>query len=72
MTKLANFVIGQKRILLWSMLIAFAAVIANVPRNEINDVFVHYFDETIPFRGDTDFMIENLTGFYVVNYSLES
>lgn len=72
MTKLANFVIGQKRILLWSMLIAFAAVIANVPRNEINDVFVHYFDETIPFRGDTDFMIENLTGVYVVDYSLES
>lgn len=72
MTKLANFVIGEKRILLWSMLIAFTAIIANVPRNEINDVFVHYFDETIPFRGDTDFMIENLTGVYVVDYSLES
>jgi predicted RND superfamily exporter protein len=72
MSKLAEFVIGRKTILLWSTLIVFAAIIANVPRNEINDVFVQYFGESIPFRADTDFMVENLTGVYVNDYSLDS
>jgi predicted RND superfamily exporter protein len=72
MTKFADFVIRKKQVLLWSTLLVFAAIIANVPRNEINEVFVHYFGESIPFRGDTDFMMENLTGVYVVDYSLET
>ena len=72
MTKLADFVIRKQRALLWSMLIVFAAIIANIPRNEINDVFVQYFGQSIPFRGDTDFMIENLTGVYVNDYSLDT
>ena len=72
MPRLADFVIRKRRFLLWANLIVFAAIIANIPRNEINDVFVHYFGESIPFRVDTDFMIENLTGVYVNDYSLDS
>ncbi|MFT4583986.1 MAG: putative RND superfamily exporter protein [Gammaproteobacteria bacterium] len=72
MTRLADFVIAKQRALLWSTLIVFGALIANIPRNEINDVFVHYFDETIPFRVATDFMVENMTGVYLNDYSLES
>ena len=72
MTRFGDFVIRNKRALLWSSLIVFAAIIANVPRNEINEVFVHYMGESIPFRGDTDFMMDNLTGVYIVDYSLET
>jgi len=72
MTALANFIIGKKRGMLWSMLIVFGVLIANVPRNEINDVFVHYFGKSIDFRVSTDFMVENLTGVYLNDYSLET
>jgi len=72
MTHLADFVIAKRRALLWSTLIVFAALIANVPRNEINDIFVHYFDKSISFRVATDFMVDNMTGVYVNDYSLES
>jgi len=72
MPRLADFVIRKRRFLLWTNLIVSAAIIANIPRNEINEVFVHYFDESIPFRVSTDFMVENLTGVYVNDYSLDS
>ena len=29
-----------------------------IPRNELNDVLVHFFDESVEFRQDTDFMDE--------------
>ncbi|MFP6781088.1 MAG: MMPL family transporter, partial [Gammaproteobacteria bacterium] len=72
MPRLADFVIRHRRVLLWANLMVFGAIIANVPRNEINDSFVEYFDHSIPFRVDTDFMIENLTGVNLNDYSLES
>ena len=38
----------------------------------MNDIFVHYFDETIDFRVDSDFTTDNLTGIYNIEYSLDS
>lgn len=70
MRRLAEFVIRRRRFLLWGMLAATVLLIAQVPRNEINDVFVEYFDESIPFRADTDYTAENLTGIYLIEYSL--
>ncbi len=72
MERLAEFVIKRRRMLLWGTTIVIVASIANVPRNELNDVFLHYFDKSIAFRTDTDFTLDNLTGLYVINYSLES
>jgi len=43
-----------------------------IPRNELNDIFVNYFDETIAFRSDTDHISANLTGMYFVDFSLDS
>jgi predicted RND superfamily exporter protein len=45
---------------------------ALIPRNELNDVFVHYFDKSVPFRQATDYMNDHLTGPYVIDYILES
>ena len=72
MHKLANFVIKQQKKLLIGMSLAFVILVSFIPKNELNDVFVHYFDERIQFRTDTDFLLENLTGIYSINFSLDS
>ena len=72
MAKLADWVIvKQKSLLLGGGLLAIL-LIALIPRNELNDVFVEYFDERIEFRTDTDFIVENLTGIYYVDYSIDT
>lgn len=43
---------------------------ALIPLNEANDKFVHYFDERIDFRNDSDFMADNITGLYTIEFSL--
>ena len=72
LTKFANFVIVNKKACLWLMVGSIALAITNIPKNELNDVFVHYFDEKIDFRTDTDFMVENMTGAYTIYFSLEA
>jgi hypothetical protein len=70
MEKLGDFVVRRRRTLIWGMTIVIVMLVASLPRNELNDVFVHYFDESVPFRVDSDFMTENLSGLYVIDYSL--
>jgi len=72
MVKIGDFVVRRRSPLLWGMSIVIVALVANVPRNELNDVFVHWFDDSIQFRSDTDFTLENLTGLYTNEYSLHS
>lgn len=72
MAKLAEFVIARRTTLLWVMAAAIIIAVANLPRNELNDVFLHYFDESIQFRNSSDFMIDNLTGVDFINYSVDS
>ena len=52
-------------------LVAVAMLLA-IPRNDLNDVLVHFFDESVEFRRDTDFMDEHLSGNTVLDYSLEA
>ncbi|MEM9361372.1 MAG: MMPL family transporter [Bacteroidota bacterium] len=40
--------------------------------NIFNDEFVEYFDTSVKFRQDSDFINENLTGFYNVEFSIGS
>ena len=37
-----------------------------------NDEFINYFDESVEFRSDTDYISENLTGIYNIEYSIGS
>ena len=69
---LANFVVEKRRVLLWTMSGLVIATSLNLPRNELNDVFLHYFDPSIKFRTDTDFMMDNMTGVDFINYSVDS
>ncbi|NOX75376.1 MAG: MMPL family transporter [Gammaproteobacteria bacterium] len=72
MHRFGDFVVRQRRPLMWGMMGVVVVLVASVPRNELNDVFVHYFDETVTFRKDADFMTDNLTGLYNIEYSLDS
>jgi len=72
MRNLAEFVIEKRSRLLLIMGIGVLLIISFVPQNELNDDFVKYFSERIEFRRDADFASENLSGLYLLNYSLES
>ncbi len=72
MTRLGQFVVHKRKPLLWGMTALVIALTVMIPRNELNDDFVKYFDESVAFRTDTDFLTENLTGFFNLDYSLDS
>ena len=72
MARFADFVIANRRKLLIGMGLGCLVIISFVPKNELNDDFVKYFSESIEFRRDADFASENLSGLYLVDYSLES
>ena len=72
MAALGEFVIRRRRVLGWGLGAIAVALLASIPRNELNDVFLHYFDESIEFRRDADFTVDNLTGIYTMEYSLDS
>jgi len=62
MHKFADWVIGNRRVLLPVMTVIIAVLVVMVPRNQLNDDFVKYFDTSVPFRQATDFMQDNLSG----------
>ncbi len=70
--RFADWVIRKRRMLMPVMTLVIIGLVAAIPRNELNDVFVNYFDERIQFRTDTDYVVDNLTGMYFVDYSLDA
>ena len=70
MDRLADFVVARQSLLFWGMLVLIVVLCASITRNELNDQFVNYFDDRYEFRTDTDFISENLTGIYLIEYSL--
>jgi len=68
--RFAEMVIARRNFLFWGMGIFVVALVSFVPRNELNDEFIKYFDESVDFRRATEFTTSNLTGLYTVDYSL--
>ena len=68
--RFAEVVIARRNFLFWGMGTIVVALVSFVPRNELNDEFIKYFDETVDFRRATEFTTSNLTGLYTVDYSL--
>lgn len=71
-TMLGKFVVRRSRQLLWGSGLIAAVLVASIFQNELNDVFLHYFDESVEFRSDSDFIVNNITGLYAMEYSLPS
>ncbi len=72
MGAVAELVVRYPRRLLWGSVAVVLALMAAIPRNELNDVLVHFFDESVEFRRDTDFLDSRLSGNTVLEYSLIS
>ncbi len=66
----ANFVIGRHRPILVLSVITVLGISYLSLENELNNRFVEFFDVSVPFRSDTDFISDNLTGVYNLEYSL--
>jgi len=70
MDNLADFVVSKRNMLLWGVGSIVLLLASMLPRNELNDVFVHYFDETVEFRQAADYLDEHLGGLYRIDYSV--
>ncbi len=72
MDRLAEFVVSRRKPLFLGMLAITLLLSSSVSLNQLNDQFVNYFDKSYAFRTDTDFIVENLTGIYLIEYSLDT
>ena len=70
--RLANFVIGRRSALFWGTLVLGLGTSLGMLRIELNDNFLTYFDKSFAFRRATDFMIENLGGWDIIEYPLSA
>ncbi len=69
---LAELVVKRKDQIFWGFLTLGVVVTAGMFRIELDDDFIRYFDERYDFRQATDFAEKHITGFNVIEYSLES
>jgi predicted RND superfamily exporter protein len=72
MEKLADFVIAKRKVLLPGMSVVMAVLILMLPNNVLNDDFVKYFDDSVPFRQATDYMQDNLSGLTTMEVSIST
>jgi predicted RND superfamily exporter protein len=70
--RFAHFVTKHKKPVLLTTVFVTIFLAVQVPKIQLNDQFVQYFDDTIQFRNDTEYTMKNLTGIYQVNYDLNS
>ncbi|MBO6511424.1 MAG: RND transporter, partial [Roseibium sp.] len=68
--RLADFVILNNKRLLWGTTFGIIGISLLLTQNELNDEFVKYFDDSVQFRTDTDYISDNLTGIYNLEFSL--
>ncbi|MDE0053848.1 MAG: MMPL family transporter [Gammaproteobacteria bacterium] len=72
MRLLADTALRHRKVLFWGWVVVVPAMVLAIPRNDLNDVLVHFFDESVEFRQDTDFMDEHLSGNTLLEYSLHA
>ena len=72
MDRFIRFVVRRRTVLLWSGLALTAITALAIPRNELDDEFLKYFDRSVPFRVDNDFITTHLTGVYQIEYSINA
>lgn len=65
----SHFLISHQNRVLGATLICVVSALSFLPRNQINDTFVTYFDKDLPVRTSAEFAIENMGGLYAVSLS---
>ncbi len=71
-SSLADFVIRNTKVVFWTMTFFIVLFVSGMTRLELNDNFLKYFSHKYEIRRATDFMQENLRGWDIIEYSLDS
>ncbi len=72
MENLGDLVVRKRNTVLGVSAVVSLLCVAAIPLNVFDDNFVAYFDESVDFRVDTDYVNDHLTGIYQVQYSLSA
>jgi len=72
MGKLGVFIADRYKTVMTLSIAASLGLLALIPLNEINDDFLKYFDESIQFREDSEWIGQNLTGINQIQFDLSS
>ena len=70
MGKLGQLIVRRRTGLLAGTAILMLGLSVLAPTNRINDEYLKFFDKSIDFRIATEFMTNNLTGIYQIQYSM--
>ena len=69
---LSDFVIRRRRSILVASVVVSVVLGVFAERLESNDHFVGYFDDSISFRPETDFLLDHMGGIYGLEFALDS
>jgi len=69
---LGNFIVKQPVRLTIISVVVIGLLTFLASKNRFNDEFINYFDESVAFRTDTDYISKNLTGIYNIEFSVAS
>lgn len=69
---LSRLAVNHNRSLFWSFLVVIIALVMFIPRNQLNDDIIKYFDESLEFRQAAEFANANLTGFQNIMYKFDA
>jgi len=61
-----------KKILAFSVVFITAILVIGLPRNEINELYLEYLDESFDYRKANNFINENITGLHRLAYAMDS
>lgn len=70
--RLADFIVTRYKVVMTAFVFLATFLALGVSKLEFNDKFVEWLDDRYEFRQDSDFINENLTGLYRLDWSLES
>lgn len=70
--KLGNLIIARRKRLAWAGGSIMLVLILGIPLNVLTDSWAHFFDDRYEFRRDTDFIMDNLSGIDMLEYTLDS
>jgi predicted RND superfamily exporter protein len=70
--KLADFIVAKHKVVMTAFVFVATLMALGVSKLEFNDKFVEWLDDRYEFRQDSDFINDNLTGLYRLDWSLNS
>jgi hypothetical protein len=68
----ASLVIAHRHLLLAGSVAVIVVLCALISRNEMDERVAEYFDKSLSFRQDSEFVVEHMGGAYVMEFSLDS